>query len=123
QALDTPFAPGAGAPTKNNRGRNCRSTAPVRTPGTAGTPDRSMRTAGYAGPPDRSVQNAVGPDITLPFAPGAGAPTKTIRHQGRNCRSTAPVRTPGTAGTPDRPVRTAGNTESPAPHSSVVDQH
>src|SRR5690606_6515496 len=69
------------------------------------------------------VQNAVGPDITLPFAPGAGAPTKTIRHQGRNCRSTAPVRTPGTAGTPDRPVRTAGNTESPAPHSSVVDQH
>src|SRR5690606_535332 len=29
----------------------------------------------------------------------------------------------GTAGTPDRLVRTAGNTESPAPHSSVVDQH
>src|SRR5690606_38674763 len=46
-----PFAPGAGAPTKYTRSRNCRSTAgtpdrPVRTPGTAGTPDRLVRTAG-----------------------------------------------------------------------------
>ena len=75
----------------------------MRMAGTAGTPDRSMRTAGYAGPPDRSVQNAVGPDITLPFAPGAGAPTKNNR--GRNCRSAAPVRTPGT-GPSDRPPLT-----------------